>query len=247
MNQHNRYSIIRKPGDLKCKKFLFFLLGALIYMKIVEKLNGERLKFISDIHYNHAGILRFGYPCRGKWETLPEMNRGLEEILENGTKPGDILIDLGDLFWKVTVPEALRILGKIKATRFYKIYGNHDSWNLWNKYEDISNFPTVKGDLMDFTVEFKGKDYYLSVSHYPLLSWNHKSRGAIMVHGHCHGNSDPLNDSSPDLRVDVSFDGGLAQKVGHGIITFQEIIEHFDQKTGGMDYKEWTLKNCKNI
>ena len=216
-------------------------------MKIVEKINGERLKFISDIHYNHAGILRFGYPCREKWKTLPEMNRGLEEILEEETKPEDTLIDLGDLFWKISVPEALRILEKIKAKRFYKIYGNHDSWNLWSKYDDISNFPVAKGDLMDFTVELDKKTYQISVSHYPLLSWNHKSRGSLMIHGHCHGNNDSLNDSSPDLRVDVSFDGGLAQKLGHGIITFREIIEHFNQKTGGMDYKEWTLKNCSNL
>lgn len=216
-------------------------------MKIIEKINGEHLKFMSDIHYNHAGILNFGYSCREKWKDVVEMNQGLEEILEKEIGSEDILIDLGDLFWKVSVPSALRILEKIKAKKFYKIYGNHDSWNLWNKYEDISNFPTAKGDIMDFTIELKGKIYPVSVSHYPLLSWNHKSRGAIMIHGHCHGNCDQVNNSSLDLRVDVGFDGSLAQKLNHGIITFEEIINHFEQKTGGMDFREWTLKSCEVI
>jgi calcineurin-like phosphoesterase family protein len=216
-------------------------------MKIVEKINGEHLKFISDIHYNHAGMLKFGYPSRENWNDVVEMNRGLEQILTNEINSEDTLIDLGDMFWKISVPEALRILNKIKAKKFYKINGNHDSWNLWTKYPDITNFPTARGDIMDFVVGLGGKDYRISVSHYPLLSWNHKSRGALMIHGHCHGNSDEANNLSPDLRVDVGFDGGLAQKLGHGVTTFQEIVEYFNQKTGGVDYKEWTLKNCKNI
>ena len=128
-------------------------------MKIVEKINGEHLKFISDIHYNHAGILKFGYPSRENWNDIVEMNRGLEQILTNEINSEDTLIDLGDMFWKISVPEALRILNKIKAKKFYKINGNHDSWNLWTKYPDITNFPTARGDIMDFVVGLDEKDY----------------------------------------------------------------------------------------
>lgn len=50
-----------------------------------------------------------------------------------------------------------------------------------------------------------------------------------------------------DLKVDVGFNSELAKSLGTFLIPFEEIIKHFDTKTGGMNYKEWTLIKCKEL
>lgn len=43
--------------------------------------------------------------------------------------------------------------------------------------------------------------------HFPMLSWEHKDKGSVMIHGHCHGKVDKINIDSKELRVDVGIDG----------------------------------------
>ena len=51
----------------------------------------------------------------------------------------------------------------------------------------------------------------LTLCHYPMVTWNHKPYGSIMLHGHCHGKLDEHNRLSSDLRFDVGIDGELAK------------------------------------
>ena len=46
--------------------------------------------------------------------------------------------------------------------------------------------------------------------HYPMVTWNQKPRGSVMLHGHSHGKLDEYNAQSMDLRFDVGIDGELA-------------------------------------
>ena len=84
------------------------------------------------------------------------------------------------------------------------------------------------------------------MSHYPILDWNHKFRGGLMVHGHTHGTIDDENSKSHDLRVDVGFNSSLAKKVGTFLIPIQEVINHFYEKTGGMEFYDWMNQNNKS-
>lgn len=83
--------------------------------------------------------------------------------------------------------------------------------------------------------------------HYPMISWYQKSRGSFGVFGHCHGNIDWLNNESPDLRVDVGFDGELAKKVGSFLISFEDIFEHMKQKAGTDDFFHYVQSKCKEL
>lgn len=78
--------------------------------------------------------------------------------------------------------------------------------------------------------------------HYPLVSWSGKSRGVLMIHGHCHGNLDNYNKISSDLRVDIGWDSILGNK---NIVPLSKIIEYFDTKTNGEKYSVWVKKNHK--
>ena len=71
-----------------------------------------------------------------------------------------------------------------------------------------------------------------SLSHYPLVSWNHKPYGCFNLHGHCHGNIDEYNENSADLRVDVGIDGRLSQTLETPLIDFRDILKYFQDKVG---------------
>lgn len=55
------------------------------------------------------------------------------------------------------------------------------------------------------------RGHRLVMSHYPMLSWNGKARGAIMLHGHIHSRGDRTNARNrdralPTYRYDVGLD-----------------------------------------
>jgi calcineurin-like phosphoesterase family protein len=58
---------------------------------------------ISDLHYGHAGILEFvdyqGQKVRPEFANVDEMNECLLEMHNSVVKPGDIYINLGDVFF----------------------------------------------------------------------------------------------------------------------------------------------------
>jgi calcineurin-like phosphoesterase family protein len=57
---------------------------------------------------------------------------------------------------------------------------------------------------------FLKEDLCVVMCHYPMVTWNQKPRGSIMLHGHSHGKLDDYNALSMDLRFDVGIDGSLA-------------------------------------
>lgn len=215
-------------------------------MVITEIFNGEHLVFTSDLHYGHANILKFSYLTRSMWKTVSEMDQGILDSLRNGIDKDDVWFDLGDMFWRTPDKEVSSILNSVPHKALYKILGNHDSHNLWKKSREVKDLVTEMGDIFDIRVSYGGNIYTLVLSHYPLLSWNHKSRGSLMIHGHCHGNIDAINTESPDLRVDIGLDGLLCSSKGEAYITFKDILEYFLEKTGGnQNFKQYSLSKCK--
>lgn len=57
---------------------------------------------------------------------------------------------------------------------------------------------------------FLKEDFKVVMCHYPMVTWNHKPHGSVMLHGHSHGKLDEYNAQSMDLRFDVGIDGDLA-------------------------------------
>lgn len=212
-------------------------------MKLTEllKTTTGRILFMSDLHYDHENVIRFdGRP----FSSIYEMNRSILYELEKNVHTDDILIDLGDLFWKCSDNEIKEVLDRIHPWKFYKIIGNHDKWPV---YQRLGKYFDLVCDQLDIKVEHEGKQYQLALSHYPMVSWNHKPRGAFMIHGHCHGNIDQFNNDSYDLRVDVGYGGSLAREVGSFLIPFDNIFQHFTKKAGTDDFKEYVQNKCNEL
>lgn len=215
------------------------------YNKVFNIDAGDRLFFMSDLHIGHQKILEFS---RSQFDNIGRHDSWIQNSLINYTKPGDWIIDLGDMFWKKTDTEISEFLEKLPGRHLIKVIGNHDSPDVYTKSPKVNKFfPDGIFDILDIQVKYGGSKYLLSLSHYPEISWNHKAWGSLHLFGHCHGNIDSFVDSRKDLMVDVGVDGELAKKLGTFIIPFEDIYKHFWKKTHGIDFREWTRANCKEL
>ena len=105
------------------------------------------------------------------------------------------------------------LLEKLPGQKFL-IQGNHDG-----SIRAYSNYFKTTAQILDLTIKptacpFLTENLMLTLCHYPMVTWNHKPYGSIMLHGHSHGKLDEHNRLSNDLRFDVGVDGELAKKAG---------------------------------
>ena len=101
--------------------------------------------------------------------------------------------------------EAVRLRERIECQNVTLICGNHDG-----DWED-PDAPHIWDEVRDYLEVAPGyaKGHRLVMSHYPMLSWNGKARGAIMLHGHIHSRGDRTNARNRDrerpiFRYDVA-------------------------------------------
>lgn len=217
-------------------------------MKIREIIDLDQIKgtlyVMSDLHIGHENVIKFD---NRPFTSLEEMNNSIINDLKTKLKPEDILIDLGDMFWDMNWMDCKKILDEIPVEKFYKTPGNHDKDSLYfGEQAKLYDCFTQMSDIIDLRVRWQGKGYRISLSHYPLIDWNHKFRGSLMVHGHTHGSIDKQNSKSTDLRVEVGYNSELAKRVGSFLIPMQEIIKYFYEKTGGMEFYDWAEKCLNN-
>ena len=210
-------------------------------MKLRSKINLDqdrrKIWFMSDLHYNHQNILHLG--SGRPFEDLASMNRYILETIKNTVGPDDILFDLGDLIWRENKELALELCENLPKES-YKILGNHDApENYISGWHKQSNFWVGVYDTLDIIVRYKEEIIRLSLSHYPILDWNHRYHGSINIHGHCHGMLDDINSKSGELRFDIGFDSRIAREVGSFLIPFEKIYDKAKEITGGELLNIW--------
>lgn len=216
-------------------------------MKVRNKINLDELKgtmyFMSDLHLGHKNILAYDHR---PFETVEEMDESiLSELGKIG--PEDIVVDLGDMFWEMKSERCKEILDNIKPKAFYKCVGNHDKDTFYfGMQATLVKCFTQLSDIIDFRITYGGKNYKVTCCHYPILDWNHKFRGGIMVHGHTHGTVDEYNNSKPDLRIDVGYHSEITLSYGNFLVPFPVILDRLYQKTGGMEFYDWAQNKYRD-
>lgn len=210
-------------------------------MKIKKVFNLDEMKgniyFMSDLHIGHENVIQFDHR---PFSSIQEMNDSIVKDLQTKLKPEDVLFDLGDMFWEVPWITCKSILDSIPVEKLYECPGNHHiAGNYYGPQARLSCCFTELADIFDIIVVKNKKTYRLSLSHFPIIDWNHKARGGLMIHGHCHGQIDKFNSSSPALRVDVGYSSKLAKENGSFLVPFDKILDHFYKKTNGREFFDW--------
>lgn len=190
----------------------------------------------SDWHLGHKNCI--GHAKR-PYKDVQENIDVIKKEIEDKVKPEDFLIILGDTIWNSQSSRVINFFSSLPTKNIIYIFGNHDKEKHYKEAEDSGLFLST-GRLEHLKVKVDEEEYEISLSHYPLLCWNGKSRGALMLHGHCHGNLDSYNESVPDLRVDVGWDSVIAK---YKLIEIREVIEYFKKKTNGEKFSLWNSNN----
>lgn len=169
----------------------------------------NRIFFTADLHFGHPGILKHS-PQRPFSDTVDIVahDEWLLDLWQRTVDKRDTIYILGDLTF-LKSGEAKRLLEKLPGRKFL-IEGNHDgSIRAYKNYfKEVYQIKEMR--FRPTVASFLKEDLAIVMCHYPLLTWNQKPRGSIMLHGHCHGKLDEYNSQSMDLRFDIGIDGSLA-------------------------------------
>lgn len=201
----------------------------------------NKIFFTADLHIGHHNILKHN-PDRpfSQENDCTAHDEYMIDLWKSTVDRKDMIYILGDLTF-LKSDDAKKLLGKLPGNKFL-IKGNHDgSLRAYDNYfqsvvqiHDMVIKPTLCPALPE--------NLYLTLCHYPMLTWNHKPRGSIMLHGHCHGKLDDYNARSTDLRFDVGIDGQLAKRCG-GFIPVEAVYEIAKEKTEGVAFSDYAQKS----
>lgn len=129
--------------------------------------------YSSDLHFNHANILKFCDKSR-LFSSVDEMNKKLIENWNSIVTNEDTVYFLGDFAFGPR-GEYQGFFDQLKGKKRL-IKGNHDCNTTYNLgWESVNMYYEVK-DGSDNVVLF----------HYPMEDWNRRFHGSYHFHGHVH-------------------------------------------------------------
>lgn len=200
---------------------------------------GQKLFFTSDLHFGHRNVLTF---CNRPFSDIKDMSEKLIANWNSVVSESDIVFSLGDFCWFDSNTDIQRILKKLNGT-IYLIPGNHDTAK---GFRALPEHVTLLGDVCTVWVsgideDRPSKEYELYLSHCPMMTWPHKTRGTINFFGHIHSGpgSDPNSiDKDLPLWPHQQYDVG----VDNNNYTPVEIRELFDK----LQYRSYTFAESYN-
>jgi len=221
--------------------------GQLILKKLLNTLiKKSKIYFAADLHIGHKGILKYcpERPFADSGDII-EHDKYLIGLWKRTVNPSDIVYLVGDLC--LLRSEDARKLLETLPGNIHSISGNHDGSlrSHSNYFESVSQIKEIV--IKASRSSILNEDLRIVLSHYPMLDWNNKFDGAVMLHGHTHGNLDAFNKESEDLRFDVGIDGELARSCScsgeyAGLVSLEALCEAILKKTGGLTPSEYAKK-----
>lgn len=143
--------------------------------------------FTADQHIDHP----FCAKLRG-FSTTYQHDKAILNGYRSVVRGGDVVVLLGDVFWSKI--SAAKHWSKLAGNKIL-VKGNHDYW--------VKHLKIPFRRIYNKTLKIDGVKQHIVCCHYPLLSWNRKTYGALHLHGHCHGTRLP-DWHRLDVGVDVA-------------------------------------------
>jgi calcineurin-like phosphoesterase family protein len=218
-------------------------------MKLTEYRSG--IWFTSDTHFSHKNIVKYNTKRQEHLglnledeNMLAKHDAALIKLWNETVRKTDTVYILGD-FSFASVDDTRRILEKLNGKK-HLIIGNHDGSckSLINYFESTSQIKEITFKKTVFP--FLDEHMHCVLCHFPMIAWNRRMHGSVMLHGHTHGSVCELNKNSEELRLDIGLDSQLAKgnlisleqiyrfmknEIAKGK-TFEEHINYLTEKTG---------------
>lgn len=167
--------------------------------------------FTADWHFFHERVLEY-HPKRKEifGTNMKEVTEKMILKWNSRIDKHDTVYILGDLAFGST-EEKRKLFQRLNGNKIL-ILGNHDKIADSNKcyFNHITQIKNMKFKKSVFPS--LPKDIEVIMCHFPMFSWEHKEKGSIMLHGHCHGSIDTFNnaDYPESVRIDVGIDSEFA-------------------------------------
>lgn len=193
----------------------------------------QKILFSSDQHFGHRNVLKF---CNRPFEDEKEMGNALIENWNSVVGPDDIVVTMGDFFWFNDSHSIKKCIDKLNGKEIYIVLGNHDKRESFRRVTD-ERFHILDGIShiylrCDDPTRWYLKTFEIVCSHYPLMTWAHRERGAINLFGHIH---------SGERRIDADVDQDLplwtGQQLDVGVdnqnykpVSFEDVLAQLAQQ-----------------
>jgi calcineurin-like phosphoesterase family protein len=209
--------------------------------KISLKSIDQKIWFVSDLHLGHDKPFILG---PRNYQNVNEAYSHTHQMLNEHIGPNDVVFNLGDVVIGAganSLDYAKRIV-HLSCKHQYFIWGNHNA-GVHQMYDDCrKDIGLLADDIEIYPLSYPNSPFtflghYAEISidgrvvvltHYPIASWNHMSKGSINVCGHSHRN---LPDDKKLRRIDVGWEWKRRPVEWNEIIT-----EVGDRPTVGPDH-----------
>jgi calcineurin-like phosphoesterase family protein len=176
----------------------------------------QKIWFVSDLHLGHAKDFILN---PRQYSNVNEAYQHTHEMIQQYVGPNDILFNLGDMVigaGENSLAYAQRVV-HYPCKHQYFIWGNHNAgiqqmydqcrFDLDLLADDVEiyplNYPNSPFTFLGHYAEVSIDGRTVVLTHYPIASWNHISKGAYHIHGHCHRN---LKEDKSLNRLDVGWE-----------------------------------------
>lgn len=180
--------------------------------------------FTSDLHFFHDRVLEFHSKRKEIFgKDIQSAKEAMITLWNSRVSKNDTVYILGDLAFG-GVEDKRKLFIRLNGNKVL-VLGNHDK--VPNKLKSYFNHITQIKNLKfkKSVYNFLHRDLEIIMCHFPMLTWEHKEKGSVMVHGHCHGKVDKINKDSKDLRVDVGIDGKLAN---YDLVSLEKLANYIN-------------------
>lgn len=180
--------------------------------------------FTSDLHFFHDRVLEFHSKRKEIFgKDIQSAKEAMITLWNSRVSKNDTVYILGDLAFG-GVEDKRELFIRLNGNKVL-VLGNHDK--VPNKLKLYFNHITQIKNLKfkKSVYNFLHRDLEIIMCHFPMLTWEHKEKGSVMIHGHCHGKVDKINEDSKDLRVDVGIDGKLAN---YDLVSLEKLANYIN-------------------
>lgn len=158
------------------------------------RVDSQRIHFTADPHFFHRGVIQY---ANRPFIDVTDMNNALVTNWNSVVGQDDIVFLLGDVSFGRTI-ETVELLCALNGT-VHLIRGNHDPKHMSSAVK--GRFASIH-DLLEIDAEEPGgTPQRITLCHYAMRVWNRHHYGAWQLHGHSHGNLEPIG-----RQLDVGVD-----------------------------------------
>jgi calcineurin-like phosphoesterase family protein len=181
----------------------------------------DKLWFSSDLHLDHDVIIKFGR----KFDTLAHMNDHILYEINRLVRKDDMLVLLGDTM--MGEKDYSKFLNSLICENVILLVGNHCSRSKLLSALRENDKLVYLGEYLELNVDKQ----IICCSHFPMFNFNYQDDGAIMVHGHTHGDeSDILKQIHEYKCMDVGIDSYYNMFGEYSVFSFEQICEILKDK-----------------